>query len=93
LALPKTACSETKEKQQKSLVYNEEHASRPAMQRRMLFSDFQLALLIFLTNLYMYAGEIAEKILGSQWNTLYIPTPLINRSHIVTIGANMNPIL
>jgi hypothetical protein len=41
----------------------------------------------------MYTGDNAEKISGFQWNILYIPTPPINRSHIVTIGANINPIL
>lgn len=62
------------------------------MHKTMLLRSFQLVMSIFLTNLNMYVGDIALRILGQQM-ILYRPMPLINMSHIMTIGAKMKLIL
>lgn len=67
--------------------------NQPAMHKTMLLRSFQCPRLIFFMNLSMYSGETARRIWVSQWIMLYRPNPLMKTSHVMTIGANMHPIL
>lgn len=62
------------------------------MHKIMLLNSFQCLRSIFFMNLSMYSGEIAWRIWESWLIILYMPNPLIKKSHTMTNGANMHPI-
>lgn len=68
-------------------------ANKPAMLRRTLLNGLQLFMSMFLMNLYIYLGETAWVTCRFQYKMLYKPTPLMNKSHKTTTGANIKPIL